>query len=266
MATPARRLHEQQPAIFDRLGCTIVHEGELPRHSVYTRFLHWAYGILFFLALFSGFAIYLPFLFRWFAPLFGGAPNTRMLHPWFGLGFVFFFGLQAINWWGPMKWTGADRRWLQRLPQFLRNEDPVESEDVGMYNAGQKLQFWEIVVGCVVYVITGVVMWAGAPTFGRLAVAIGYVLHDISALIMLFGIFFHLYQSTFGQPGTIQAMTRGTVSEKWAWTHSPAWYREMTGRDPGQALEQERRRLSDRERAIEQLSRPAGTGPGAPRT
>ena len=64
------------------------------------------------------------------------------------------------------------------------------------------------------------------------------MIHDISALIMLFGIFFHIYLSTFGEPGTIQAMTRGTVSEAWAWTHHPAWYKAVTGRDPRQAMEQ----------------------------
>jgi formate dehydrogenase subunit gamma len=123
-----------------------------------------------------------------------------------------------------------------------------------MYNAGQKAQFWEIVVGSVVHLITGIIMWDGANTFG--GVAISYVLLDISALIMLFGIFIHLYQSTFGQPGTIQAMTRGTVSEAWAWTHAPAWYRQVTGRNPREALEQERQRRIARERAIEQLARP----------
>ncbi|MFZ3212478.1 MAG: formate dehydrogenase subunit gamma [Terriglobales bacterium] len=261
MATSIGRMQEKEPALFDQLGRTVVHEGELPRHSVYTRFLHWAYGIFFFLALFTGFAIYMPFLFRWFAPAFGGPATTRMLHPYFGVGFVFFFGLQIINWWGPMSWTEADSRWIKHLPEFLRNAEPVEPEDVGMYNGGQKLQFWEIVVGCIVYLITGIIMWAGAPTFGAVAVAVSYVLHDISALIMLFGIFFHLYQSTFGQPGTIQAMTRGTVSEAWAWTHAPAWYRQMTGRDPRQALEQERQRRINRERAIEQLSRGGPTGP-----
>ena len=34
------------------------------------------------------------------------------------------------------------------------------------------------------------------------------------------------------QPGTFQAMTRGTVEKRWAWTHHPAWYRAVTGRDP----------------------------------
>ena len=70
-------------------------------------------------------------------------------------------------------------------------------------------------------------------------------IHDISALVMLFGIFFHMYLSTFGEPHTIQAMTRGTVSEAWAWTHHPAWYQAVTGRDPYQAMEQERQRLAE---------------------
>ena len=74
-----------------------------------------------------------------------------------------------------------------------------------------------------------------------LVVNFAYVVHDISALIMLFGIFFHVYLSTFGEPGTIQAMTRGTVSEAWAWTHHPAWYKAVTGRDPQRAMEEARK-------------------------
>ena len=95
--------------------------------------------------------------------------------------------------------------------------------------------FWEIVCGSIAYVITGFIMWY--PTvFGRVLVSISYVIHDLSALIMLFGIFFHIYLSTFGEPGTIQAMTRGTVSEAWAWTHHPAWYKAVTGVDASAAM------------------------------
>lgn len=96
--------------------------------------------------------------------------------------------------------------------------------------------------GSAVYLVTGIVLWAGARTFGRWPVAISYVLHDISALIMLGGIFIHIYLSTVGETGTFQAMTRGTVSEPWAWTFHPAWYKEVTGRDPRQAYEEARRR------------------------
>jgi len=100
----------------------------------------------------------------------------------------------------------------------------------------QRIRGWE----------AGIILWAGAPTFGRLTVAVSYVLHDISALIMLGGIFIHIYLSTFGEPGTFQAMTRGAVSEAWAWTFHPAWYKEVTGRDPRQAYEEARRQMESK--------------------
>jgi formate dehydrogenase subunit gamma len=200
-------------------------------------------ALFFFLALFSGFGIYLPWLFRWFTPIFGGGALSREMHPWFGLAFVIFFGLQALNWVAPMRWTSADSRWMKNIPKVISGEEKLEPPDTGFFNAGQKAQFWEIVIGCVVYLITGIVLWIGAATFGRATVAISYVLHDISALIMLGGIFIHIYLSTIGEPGTLQAMTRGAVSEAWAWTFHPAWFKQVTGRDPRQAYEEARNRM-----------------------
>jgi len=51
------------------------------------------------------------------------------------------------------------------------------------------------------------------------------------------GIFIHIYLSTIGEPGTFHAMTRGAVSEAWAWTFHPAWYKEVTGHDAREACE-----------------------------
>jgi len=234
MATSANTFQHRTNAI-DRLGKTVVYVGELMRHPVYTRFLHWMYGIFFFLALLSGFGIYLPWIFRFFTPLFGGGAMTRFLHPWFGLAFVFFFGLQVLNWLQPMRWTASDSRWMKDIKEYVTRSEAAESPETGFFNGGQKLMFWEIVCGSIAYVITGFIMWY--PTvFGRVLVSISYVIHDLSALIMLFGIFFHIYLSTFGEPGTIQAMTRGTVTEAWAWTHHPAWYKAVTGVDAQTAM------------------------------
>lgn len=243
MASSVERFDDKARDTFESFGQTTVYRGELLRHPVYTRALHWMVALFFFLALFSGFGIYLPWLFRWFTPIFGGGQLSRTMHPWFGVGFVFFFALQALNWLKPMGWTPADTNWMRGLKKIVNGEEKMDPPDTGFFNAGQKVQFWEIVTGCVVYLITGIVMWAGAETFGRISVAISYVLHDISALIMLGGIFIHVYESTFGQPGTFQAMTRGAVSEAWAWTFHPAWYKEVTGRDARQACEEERKRM-----------------------
>src|SRR2546421_5190919 len=110
MATAVERFDEKARRTFERFGKTEVYIGELRRHPVYTRFLHWMVALFFFLALFSGFGLYLPWLFRCFTPIFGGGALTRALHPWFGIGFVFFFGLQMLNWLKLMTWTPADTR------------------------------------------------------------------------------------------------------------------------------------------------------------
>jgi cytochrome b subunit of formate dehydrogenase len=88
-------------------------------------------------------------------------------------------------------------------------------------------------------------MWF-PKTFGRITVDIGYVLHDLAALVMLVGFIVHLYEGTAAQPGTFRSMTRGTVRLRWAWTHHPGWYRHATGRDPRADYERARAEQAER--------------------
>ena len=250
MTTSAQPYDETVRREFGGYGRTVIHEGELERHPTYTRFLHWTVAIFFFAALLSGLAIYVPWTFRWLAPLFGGGAMTRFLHPWFGVGFAIVWFFQFLNWRRVMVWTDADSKWLREIGRYAKNESTLEPDYVGFYNGGQKLQFWEIVIGGLVLLITGLLMWFPEVSGGFL-VAMSYVFHDIFALIMLGGIFIHIYLSTVGQPGTLHAMTRGVVTRAWAWTHHPAWYREVTGRDPRADYEDACRRLTKRARAIE---------------
>ena len=60
MTTSVEQFDEKARREFGKLGRTVVHEGELLRHPVYTRFLHWTVAIFFFAALLSGLAIYSP--------------------------------------------------------------------------------------------------------------------------------------------------------------------------------------------------------------
>jgi formate dehydrogenase subunit gamma len=242
------RFDDKARQSFESAGRTTVYRGELVRHPVYTRVLHWTVALFFFLALFTGFGIYLPWLFRWFSPIFGGGQLSRIMHPYFGVAFVFFFSLQVLNWLQPMLWAPGDTRWMLNVKAIASGEEKMDPPETGFFNAGQKAMFWEIVVGCIVYVITGTILWAGAKTFGAIAVAVSYVIHDISALIMLGGIFIHIYQSSIGEPGTFQAMIRGAVSEAWAWTFHPAWYKQVTGRDPVQACEEARQEMINNHR------------------
>lgn len=254
MTTSAEQFDRNTPGEFSRLEQTRVHRGELLRHPAYTRFLHWSVAIFFILSLLTGFAIYSPWLFHWLAPIFGGGARTRALHPWFGLVFEIFFLFQFVNWFAPMAWTAADRRWMRRIKAYATNQEKLESEDVGFFNAGQKLYFWAIAVSSLLFLITGLLMWFD-DTVSRWVVAVSYVIHDLAALVMLGGLIIHIYEGTAHQPGTFRSMIDGTVTKKWAWTHHPAWYRAVTGRHPRDAYEQEKRRQDDRQRLIDEFER-----------
>lgn len=207
---------------------TVVRRGELLRHPVLTRILHWSVAISFVLSLLSGFAIYSPWLYRWLTPLFGGGSMTRLLHPWFGLVFNIVFFFQFLNWFAPMKWTKADGRWIRRVRAYALNRDKLEPADTGFFNGGQKIYFWAIVVSAILFLITGIPLWFD-DAVPRWLVAVSYVVHDIAALVMLGGFILHLYEGTAAQPGTFRSMTDGTVTKEWARTHHPAWYAEVTG-------------------------------------
>ncbi len=225
------RFDESMRKQVNARGRTRVQPGELLRHPVYTRVLHWGVALAFVPALLSGLAIYSPWFYRALTPFFGGGAMTRLLHPWFSLAFVLFFGLQFLNWLRPMTWTPDDRRWLRRIRVYASNAEPREPDYVDFFNGGQKLYFWAIAASAVIFVLSGIPMWFPA-TFGRVSVGVGYVLHDIAALVMLGGFIIHLYESTAAIRGTFRSMTRGTVDRRWARTHHPAWYRRITGEDP----------------------------------
>ena len=152
---------------------------------------------------------------------------TRFLHPWFGLAFTIAFFFQFLNWFAPMLWTSSDSRWMRRFRAYVSNTQRVEPNDVGFFNAGQKLYFWLIALSAVLFLITGLLLWFD-HVVPRWVVAVSYVVHDLSALVMLAGFIIHIYEGTAAQPGTFRSMIDGTVRKEWAWTHHPAWFKAVT--------------------------------------
>jgi formate dehydrogenase subunit gamma len=236
MSSSADSLPGKSAHSYTRDTHTVVHQGELLRHPLHVRIVHWSVALSFVLSLLSGLAIYSPWTFKFLAPLFGGGAMTRLLHPWFALAFVVAFAFELAQWFAPMSWAPGDTDWIRHMKEYVSNKQPVERETVGFFNAGQKLFFWTILGCIVIFVITGFIMWL-PEIFGRALVPISYVLHDIAGLTMLVSFIVHLYEGLAQQPGTLRAMARGTVTRKWAWTHHPGWYREATGRDPKEDYE-----------------------------
>lgn len=200
------------------------------RHSVAERISHWVVAIVFIFLFLSGLALFHP-VFFWIAHLFGGGPFMRWLHPLVGvlLGVVFYWyaaGLARDN-----RWLPADDAWRKNMWAYMRRQ--YEPKDTHKYNAGQKLMYWSMVPIIAVLLLSGLAMWQPwfaphlPPTVRRLA----GLLHAIASFAMFVGIGVHVY-AAYWTRGSIRAMVRGTVSQRWARFHHPAWYQEITGKRP----------------------------------
>ena len=199
------------------------------RYSAGTRINHWIVAISFVLVALSGLALFHPALF-WLTNLFGGAPWTRILHPFIACVLVAAFLLLAMQMWRDNYMQRRDWIWLKQIRDVVRNQEQNLPE-VGRYNAGQKLLFFTIVVCLTVLLFSGIVIWriyfSGFFSVGMIRFA--SLLHAFVAFVLVCAIIVHIYAAIWVK-GSIRAMTRGWVSAGWAWKHHRAWFREMNSR------------------------------------
>ncbi len=205
----------------------VVVGGEIVRHRLSSRVVHWSVAITFFLALFTGLPIWLPY-FQWMAFLFGGLSTCRVLHPWFGIAFSAASVWMFVHWVSDMRLTDKDREFLTPggMIRYMRYQG--EDSEVGKYNGGQKLLFWAASLATVGLLLSGVVMWF-PERFGQGLRELSYVLHDVAFILFFAMIIGHIYLGTAAEPGTFGAIVRGTVTKEWARLHHPKWYRQVTG-------------------------------------
>jgi len=201
----------------------------IQRYTQFERANHWIVAICFILAALSGLALFHPSYYA-LATLFGGGPWTRILHPFIGVAMFAFFLITTVKFWRLNRITDADRKWMSRLGDVVKNRD-ADLPEVGKYNAAQKYLFWLMVVSVWLLLASGVVMWR--PYFAQYFTIdlnrISVVVHAFSAFVLIVGIIVHVYAAIWVK-GTIRGMTRGTVEAGWARHHHRAWFREMTGK------------------------------------
>lgn len=198
----------------------------IPRYTAAERTNHWIVAITFVLAAFGGLALFHPFFF-WLTNLFGGGTWTRILHPFIGVLMALFFARTYIRFRADNRITPADREWMRRSREILRNQEPYIPE-VGKYNAGQKYLFKLQVITVTLLLISGIVIWQPyfAPSFPVAWTRVAVVVHAVAAFALILGIIIHVYAAIWVK-GSVRAMTRGTVSRAWAKQHHPAWYRDI---------------------------------------
>lgn len=200
----------------------------IERYPACMRLNHWAVALLFICAGLSGLAIFHPSMF-FFSALFGGGPWTRILHPFFGVLMVLGFFFLFMQVWRDNVWTREDSAWIKKTPDLLKGHEE-DMPPVGKYNAGQKAVFWIFGVSLVLLLVTGFMFWRPwfADIFPIVLRRIAVLVHAVSATVLILSVILHIYAAIWVK-GSVQAMTRGTVSEKWARRHHPLWYRKTSG-------------------------------------
>jgi formate dehydrogenase subunit gamma len=205
----------------------------IPRYSHGERLTHWAVAVAYVALFLSGLAMFHPF-FYWMSALFGGGALMRVLHPFIGVAFAILFYAYAVRLVKDNLLVPSDRRWLAGMFRYMNKhtggegEVPVE----GKYNAGQKIMYWSMVVVIAFLLVSGILIWRPyfAPSVSLDLRRFASVVHAGMAFIMFVGIGIHIY-AAYWTKGSMRAMTRGTVSRKWARFHHPGWYARMVGKD-----------------------------------
>lgn len=197
------------------------------RYTAGERTNHWIVAIVFVLAALSGLAMFHPALF-WLSNFFGGGTWTRILHPVIGLIMMLAFLFLAASVWKDNRLQDRDWKWLRQMKDVVNNREEKLPE-VGRYNAGQKLLFY-VIVGCMVgLLLSGLVIWRAyfAMYFSVGIIRLAAVVHAASAFVLICAIIVHIYAAIWVK-GSVDAMTRGTVTPGWAWKHHRAWFRQIT--------------------------------------
>lgn len=207
----------------------VVPPGNVLRYNLGERITHWIAAGSYIYLLLTGLAFWSPWLY-WLVAALGGAPMSRLLHPWAGL--IFFLSVVYMYrlWASQMSMTSDDKAWMDSVGHYIRNEDS-QMPPAGRYNAGQKFLFWGFFWCAIALLLTGVVLWVPdwIPWSLRSLRYIAVIIHPIAALLTIALFLIHIYMGVFAERGALSAMIRGYVPAAFVRRFHPGWYEELVG-------------------------------------
>jgi len=239
-----------------RDGEGVIHIRWIPKYTVLERLGHWAHAFTYVPLAITGFMI--------FAPGFKGltqgdlGTNLRVLHRILAIGFgtvpVLYAILQPrrllMNIQENFRFNRDDIGWLKgAFPYYVlgRHEDmPPQPR----FNTGERLNAATIIVGTILFGLTGFVMWFGKGIVPPWLFQGAVILHDLTFIATFCMFIIHLFLAV-AHPLMWQSMVSmrfGVVSESYAREHHAKWYYgEKRAREMWEAHQKEKRETQSAE-------------------
>lgn len=219
----------------------------IERFSAFERASHWVLALSFLVLAATGLA-------TTFAPVIGTrfgiwgmstlTASGRVLHNSAAFVFVFVLSVAFLVWLRHSLPHWRDAVWLSRAGGMMaKNTTPA----AGMFNAGQKILFWALMLGGLGLIVTGAALLSpyrsglASKTFGVLAsmgvqpatgttnltpaqeMHYARLWHGALAIGLTCVVIAHIYMRTFGIRGALPAMTSGQVDVNLARQHNGLW-------------------------------------------
>ena len=197
-------------------------EKRIVRFDVVERTAHWLNAVLFTVLIATAIPLYFGSFFGLVLPRF----TVEQIHLWTGIALPVPLVIAVLGRWGRSMrrdvrrvnyWTRDEIDWLKSLGRSRLEADK--------FNPGQKLN--TIFVGASILILLGsgvVLKWfAYFPASWREG---STLVHDVFSFAIVAVIVGHIIMALTHR-GSMTAMVRGWVSDRWAAAHATRWWREM---------------------------------------
>lgn len=194
-----------------------VHSGKgIFVYSVFKRVVHWTAALAFVLVIPTGFMMI-------FGKELGGGDlvlTARYIHSIGTVLFIVSFVPMFLMWLIPMLPTLDDIKWFLMLGGYLTKKKVVVP--AGQFNAGQKMWFWVAMLGGIVMIGSGAMMYfqdfhlALLDRFGLDQIdliRVAAIIHNFLGMAVAALFITHLYMSLFAIKGSLGSMIDGHKSE-----------------------------------------------------
>jgi formate dehydrogenase subunit gamma len=211
---------------------SVMHIRWIPKYTALERTLHWVHTGCFLPLAITGYIIFAP----WLQPLAQGEAGqlVRIIHRVtaviFGLVPITYTILQPRRMWMNLKefltWGKDDIGWLKAaVPYYLQGKHE-KMPPQPRFNSGERLNAVVMVVGTLLFGITGLSMWflRGAMSAGLFQFVV--LIHDLTFIVTFAMFIVHFYLAVIHPLmwQSLVSMRFGYVSESYAREHHAKWY------------------------------------------